>query len=82
MVKQSNIIGCVPSTMGYPIIVCTQHTMGKHHSTLGCVPSNIVSQLPPKYVCRTHRKTERIPGNSDRVALSQPRVAGVVRYPG
>lgn len=50
MVKQSNIIGRVASTMGYPIIVCAQHIMGKHHSTLGCIPSIMVSQLLPKYV--------------------------------
>lgn len=50
MVKQSNIIGRVASTMGYPIIVCVQHTMGKHHSTLGGIPSIMVSQLLPKYV--------------------------------
>ena len=43
--------GCVPSTIGYPIIVCAQHTTGKHHSSIVCVPStmdsyNIIGCVP------------------------------------
>ena len=74
MVKQSNIIGCVAFTMGYPIIVCAQHTMGKHHSTLGCILSIMVSQLLPNMFDHSYRKTVRTPGNSVGVAISQPRV--------
>lgn len=37
--------------MGYPIIVCAQHTTGKHHSSIVCVPStmdsyNIIGCVP------------------------------------
>ena len=60
--------------MGYPIIVCAQHIMGKHHSTLGCIPSIMVSQLLPNMFDHSYRKTVRTPGNSVGVAIPQPRV--------
>ena len=60
--------------MGYPIIVCAQHTMGKHHSTLGCILSIMVSQLLPNMFDHSYRKPVRTPGNSVGVAIPQPRV--------